>query len=176
VTPNAPVACKTIAKDVKARERALDGPTLAVGRAGKVRPKPCELLGEEEAPESEAQLADRLPVACPPALLPHTVTGARDVQARSAAGVLLEIILQDPDLLSRRTPPDIPRRCAQSIHEVADRLPERSGCEHSRVLLGRSTASTPQPSRGTRQNHAAPVTGWGVLRERAHRAEATAIH
>jgi hypothetical protein len=60
---------------------------LAAGweAAGEVRPQPRELLGDEEAPESEAQLADRLPVACALALLPHAVTGACDVQARPAA-------------------------------------------------------------------------------------------
>lgn len=89
VAPDALVVRETVAEDVKASKRTLDRSKLAIGcvreTAGEVRPQPGELLGDEEAPESEAQLADRLPVACALALLPHAVAGARDVQTCSAA-------------------------------------------------------------------------------------------
>jgi hypothetical protein len=58
--------------------------------AGEIRPQSRELLGNEEAPESEAQLADRLPIACALALLPHA--GARDVLTCSAAQFLRGIV------------------------------------------------------------------------------------
>lgn len=100
VTPDALMVRETVTEDMQSRERTLDGAELAIGRvgepAGKVRPQSCELLSDEEAPEPEAQLADRLSVACPLALLSHAVTGTDDVQARSAAQLLGGIVQPGP--------------------------------------------------------------------------------
>jgi hypothetical protein len=94
------VVGEPVAEDVQARKRTLDSLASAVGRvretAGEVGPQPCELLGDEKAPEPEAQLADRLPVACPLALLSHAVTGASDVQARSTTQLLRGIVQPRP--------------------------------------------------------------------------------
>jgi hypothetical protein len=86
-------------RSVCSRRRLLRRPEPCVSRvrpgreaAGEVRPQPGGLLGDEEAPESEAQLADRVPVACTLARLPHVVAGARDVQTCSAAQLLRGII------------------------------------------------------------------------------------
>lgn len=94
------MVCETVAEDVQACQRTLDGCELTVGRvgepAGEVRPQPRELLGDEEAPEPEAQLADCLPVACPLALLSHPITGTRDVQARAGAQLFFKIVQPRP--------------------------------------------------------------------------------
>jgi hypothetical protein len=118
---------------VQARQWALDCLKLAVGRvresAGEVGPEHRELLGDEKAPESKAELADGLPVACSLALLSHPVACTCDVQARSIAQLLLGIVQPGArpvePLVARREP--VIERVSQRDLQVADWLPERGG-------------------------------------------------
>ena len=131
MAPDALVVGEAVAEYVQARKRALDGRALAVGgvreSAGEIRPEARELLRDEKPPEAEAQLADRLPVACPLALLPHAFTCGCDVDPRSA-GQLSGRIIQPgvgpaQPQVARGQPPI--ERVAQRDLQVADRLPER---------------------------------------------------
>ena len=81
---------------------------------------------------------DRLPVACPLALLPHTAAGACDVQARSAAQFVRGIVQPGPWPAEPTVTPSEPaiKGVAQRDLQVADGLPERGGD-------GRVQASTP---------------------------------
>ena len=97
--------------------------------AGQVRPKPGQLLRDQEAPEAEAQLADRLPFARALALLLDASPGSGDVTSRPVAQLTIGIVQPrcfsaEAKVAHRKLSG---KRVPQGDLKVANWLPERGG-------------------------------------------------